>query len=66
MWDPSYERRLLRQLNGNSASSGSLEVRPLPAVLPLSGGFPGSRSDLSPVMAPPTKKVTGTCTVSTV
>jgi hypothetical protein len=60
MLDSAYEKRLLRQHNGNLTSSGSLEARPFTAALPPSGGFPGSGSGLSPVMAPPAKKVSGT------
>jgi hypothetical protein len=60
MLDPAYEKRLLRQHNGNLTSSGSLKARRFTAALPPSGGFPGSGSDLSPVMAPPAKKVSGT------
>jgi hypothetical protein len=56
MLNKGYKRRLLQQQAGNLASSGSLEARPLTAALPPSAGFPGSGSDLSPVMATPTKK----------
>jgi hypothetical protein len=60
MLNKDYERRLLRQHAGNLASSGPLEGRTFTAALPPSGGFPGSSSDLSPVMATPTKEVSGT------
>jgi hypothetical protein len=55
MFDPAYEKRLLRQHNGNLAASGSLEARPFTAALPPSGGF-----DLSRIMVPPAEKVSGT------
>lgn len=61
MMNSAYERRLLRKHTGNLGSSGSLEARPLTAALPPSGGFLESSSDVSPVMAPPAKKVSGTC-----
>jgi hypothetical protein len=60
MFTPHYERCFLQQHVGNLAPSGSLEARPFPALLPLSGGFPGSSSVLSPVMATPAKKVSAT------
>ncbi|XP_023725516.1 fizzy-related protein homolog [Cryptotermes secundus] len=56
MMNSAYERRLLRKHTGNLGSSGSLEARLLTAALPPSGGFLESSSDVSPVMAPPTKK----------
>jgi hypothetical protein len=60
MLDPAYEKRLSRQHDGDLSSSGSLEARPFTAALPPSGGCPGSSGDLSPVMAPPAKKVSET------
>jgi hypothetical protein len=56
MMNTAYERRLLRQ----HADNVGLEARQFTAALTKSGGFPGSSSDLSPVMAPPAKKVSGT------
>jgi hypothetical protein len=40
MFNQDYEKRLLRQHNGNIMSGGpSLEIRPFPTESPISGSF---------------------------
>jgi hypothetical protein len=58
MFNQDYEKRLLRQHNGNIMSSGpSLEIRPFPTDLPVSGSFLVTSDVTPPVMVTPTKAV---------
>lgn len=56
MFNQDYEKRLLRQHNGNIISGGpSLEIRPFPTELPVSGSFLVTSDGTPPVMVTPTK-----------
>jgi len=58
MFNQDYEKRLLRQHNGNIMSGGpSLEIRPFPTELPFSNSFLVTSDGTSPVMVTPTKAV---------
>ena len=58
MFNQDYEKRLLRQHNGNIMSGGpSLEIRPFPTDLPVSGSFLVTSDVTPPVMVTPTKAV---------
>jgi hypothetical protein len=58
MFNQDYEKRLLRQHNGNIMSGGpSLETRPFPTELPVSGSFLVTSNVMPPVMVTPTKAV---------
>jgi hypothetical protein len=58
MFNQDYEKRLLRQHNGNIMSGGpSLEVRPFTTELPVPGSIPVSSNVTSPVMVTQVKAV---------
>jgi hypothetical protein len=58
MFNQDYEKRLLRQHNGNIMSGGpSLEIRPYPTELQVSGSFLVTGDVTPPVMVTPTKAV---------
>jgi hypothetical protein len=58
MINQDYEKRLLRQHNGNIMSGGpSLEIRQFPTELPVSGSFLVTNDVMPPVMVTPTKAV---------
>jgi hypothetical protein len=64
MFNQDYEKRLLRQHNGNIMSGGpSLEIRPFPTELPFSGSFLVTSDVTPPVMVTPTKAVNTTSSI---
>jgi hypothetical protein len=58
MFNQDYEKRLLRQHNGNIISGGpSLEMQPFPSELSVSGNCPVSSNVTPSVMVTPGKAV---------